>query len=153
MAPFPIVFLLFLLIPLAEIYFLIVVGGIIGALPTVALVVLTAVIGAALARHQGLATLRRLQATLDRGETPAIELLEGVLLLVGALLLLTPGFFTDAMGFVCLIPPTRRALALWGLRHFTVMTPAGPDSRPGGKHTPYTIEGEFQRENDNDREQ
>jgi len=152
MAPFPIVFLLFLLIPLAEIYFLIVVGGIIGALPTIALVVLTAVIGAALARHQGLATLRRLQATLARGETPAIELLEGVLLLVGALLLLTPGFFTDALGFVCLIPPTRRALALWGISHITVMPPAGTDSQPGGGHKPYTIEGEFQRENDNDRE-
>jgi UPF0716 protein FxsA len=114
-------------------------------------VVLTAVIGAALARHQGLATLRRLQATLDRGEPPAIELLEGVLLLAGALLLLTPGFFTDALGFACLIPPVRQALALGLLRRMTVVTPAGPGAKPGRGHQPTTIEGEFHRE-DEDRE-
>jgi UPF0716 protein FxsA len=147
MPPFPIVFLLFLLVPLVEIYFLIVVGGVIGALPTVALVVLTAVIGAALARHQGLVTLQRVQATLARGEPPAIEMLEGALLLIGALLLLTPGFFTDALGFVCLFPLTRRALAWWGLKRFTIVTPAGrPPGAPGGTHRHHTIEGEFRRE-------
>jgi len=148
MAPFPLLLLLFLLVPLLEIYLLIVVGGIIGAFPTVVLVVLTAVIGAALARHQGLATLRRLQATMARGEAPAIEMLEGVLLLVGALLLLTPGFFTDALGFVCLLPPTRRLLSLWALKRFMVITPAG---RPPGAHQPRTLEGEFRREDDEDR--
>jgi UPF0716 protein FxsA len=149
MTPFPIVFLLFLLVPLVEIYFLIVVGGIIGALPTVALVVLTAVIGAALARQQGLATLQRLQATLARGEPPAIEMLEGVLLLIGALLLLTPGFFTDALGFACLLPVTRRALAWWGVRRFFVVKPAGPAPGPAeNTHQPRTIEGEFHREDD-----
>jgi UPF0716 protein FxsA len=147
MAPFPIVFLLFLLVPLVEIYFLIVVGGMIGALPTVALVVLTAVIGAALARHQGLVTLQRLQATIARGEAPAIEMLEGVLLLIGALLLLTPGFFTDALGFACLFPVTRRALAWWGVRRFFLVKPAGP--APGSAentHHSHTIEGDFRRE-------
>ncbi|MGB5305945.1 MAG: FxsA family protein, partial [Gammaproteobacteria bacterium] len=84
MSPFPALLLLFLLVPLVEIYLLIVVGGWIGALPTVLLVVLTAVAGAALARYQGMATLQRLQATLGRGETPAIEMLEGVILLAGA---------------------------------------------------------------------
>jgi UPF0716 protein FxsA len=151
MSPLPIVFLLFLAIPLVEIWLLIKVGGVIGALPTVALVVLTAVIGAALVRHQGLATLQRLQATLGRGETPAIEMVEGVLLLAGALLLLTPGFFTDALGFACLIPPLRRALALWLLRRITVITPAGPAGSPGDGHRPTTIEGEFQREDDDNR--
>ncbi len=149
MVPFPIVLLLFLLVPLVEIYFLIVVGGMIGALPTVALVVLTAVIGAALARQQGLATLQRLQATLARGEAPAIEMLEGVLLLVGALLLLTPGFFTDMLGFACLIPVTRRALVWWGMKRFSVIMPAGP--APGSAentHQSRTIEGEFPREDD-----
>jgi len=152
MAPFPVFLLLFLLVPLVEIYFLIVVGGVIGAFPTVALVVLTAVIGAALARHQGLATLQRLQATMARGETPAIEMLEGALLLVGALLLLTPGFFTDALGFACLLPPTRRALAFWVLKRFMVVTPGGsPGGRPAERHT-RTIEGEFRREDEeNDR--
>ena len=152
MVPFPIVFLLFLAIPLVEIWLLIKVGGVIGAFPTVALVVLTAVIGAALVRHQGLATLRRLQDAMARGEAPAIEMLEGVLLLASALLLLTPGFFTDALGFACLIPPVRRALALWLLGRFTMITPAGQGQRHDGGHQPTTIEGEFRREDENNRE-
>ncbi len=151
MAPFPVLLLLFLLVPLLEIYLLIVVGGIIGALPTVALVVLTAVVGAALARHQGLATLQRLQATMARGEAPAFEMLEGALLLVGALLLLTPGFFTDALGFACLLPPTRRLLSLWFLKRFMVINPAGQPGRSPGAHPSRTLEGEFRREDDEDR--
>ena len=74
------------------------------------------------------------------------------LLLASALLLLTPGFFTDALGFACLIPPVRRALALWLLGRFTVITPAGQGPRQGGGHQPTTIEGEFRREDENHRE-
>jgi UPF0716 protein FxsA len=148
MNPFPVLLLLFLLVPLIEIYVMIKVGGIIGALPTVLLVVLTAVVGAALARLQGLATLQRLQATLARGETPAIEMFEGVLLLVGALLLLTPGFITDLLGFACLIPFTRRALAFRVLKRVTVVTPAGTTRNPPGEHQPRTIEGDYRREDD-----
>ena len=151
MAPFPVFLLLFLLVPLVEIYFLIVVGGWIGAFPTVALVVLTAVLGASLARNQGLATMQRLQQTIGRGEPPALEMLEGGLLLVGALLLLTPGFFTDLAGFACLFPATRRWLALKALKRFMVV-PAGnqPFRTPGEQHT-HTIEGEFHREDDKDK--
>lgn len=145
MPPFPFLFLLFLLVPLLEIWLLIEVGGIIGALPTIALVVLTAVTGAALARLQGLATLQRLQVMLARGEVPAIEMLEGVLVLFGALLLLMPGFFTDVLGFACLIPPVRRALAWWAVRRFSVVSTTGPVK---GTHTTRTIEGEFRREDD-----
>ena len=148
MAPFPTLLLLFLLVPLIEIYLLIKIGGVIGAFPTVVLVVLTAVIGAALARHQGLATLQRLQATMARGETPAIEMFEGVLLLTGALLLLTPGFLTDLLGFACLIPLTRRALAFWWLQRITVITPGSPPGGTSEKHQTRTIEGEFHREDD-----
>jgi UPF0716 protein FxsA len=149
MSPFPVLLLLFLLVPLIEIYVMIKVGGIIGALPTVLLVVLTAVAGAALARIQGLATLQRLQATLARGEAPAIEMIEGVLLLVGALLLLTPGFITDLLGFACLVPVTRRALAWQVLKRVTVVTPGGAGRPPGtGGHQPRTIEGDFRREDD-----
>jgi len=150
MNPFPILLLLFLGVPLLEIYVMIKVGGEIGALPTVLLVVLTAVFGAALARFQGLATLQRLQATLARGETPAIEMFEGVLLFLGAMLLLTPGFITDALGFICLIPVTRRMLAWWALKRFTVVTPGGPPG-PGNKpdgHAPRTLEGEYRKEDD-----
>jgi len=148
MNPFPVLLLLFLLVPLVEIYLLIKIGGVIGAFPTVVLVVFTAVLGAALARHQGLATLTRLQATMARGEAPAIEMFEGVLLLVGALLLLTPGFMTDLLGFACLIPLTRRALAFWVLKRVSVVTPGRGPGKPPEGHQPRTIEGEFHREDD-----
>lgn len=148
MSPFPVLFLLFLLVPLVELWFLIKVGGWIGALPTVALTVMTAVIGASLARLQGLKTLLRMRQTVARGETPAVEVIEGVLLLAAALLLLTPGFFTDALGFACLLPAIRRALAWWGLQRMTVVSPAGKAPSPAGKHEPRTLEGEFHREDD-----
>jgi UPF0716 protein FxsA len=148
MAPFPALLLLFLLVPLIEIYLLIKIGGVIGAFPTVVLVVLTAVIGAALARYQGLATLQRLQATMARGEAPAIEMFEGVLLLVGALLLLTPGFATDLLGFACLIPQLRRALAIRWLQSMTLVTPGSPPGKSPEGHQPRTLEGEFRREDD-----
>lgn len=102
---------LFLIIPIIEIYFLIKVGEVIGALPTIILVVLTAVIGAALLRQQGLSTLARLQQSLGQGKLPAQEMIEGVLLAVGGALLMTPGFVTDTMGFLCLLPITRQLLA------------------------------------------
>jgi UPF0716 protein FxsA len=149
MIPAPVLFLLFLAIPLLEIYFLILVGSWIGALPTVLLVVLTAAVGAALARHQGLATLQRLQMTLARGELPTIELFEGVLLLVGALLLLTPGFITDLAGFLCLFPAARRVLALWVMRHIKTgaSPPAGGSESSSGREG-RTLEGEFHREDE-----
>ncbi len=103
-------FLLFLLIPLIEIYFLIQVGEVIGAGWTVFLVIATAVIGAGLLRLQGLTTLQRAQLSIVQGQLPAMAMLEGVALLVSGGMLLTPGFFTDALGFLLLIPPLRQAL-------------------------------------------
>jgi UPF0716 protein FxsA len=85
---------------------------------------------------------------MARGEAPAIEMFEGVLLLVGALLLLTPGFLTDLLGFACLVPLTRRALAFWLLKRVAVVTPGGaPGNAPEGGQ-PRTLEGEFRREDD-----
>ena len=150
MSPFPLL-LLFIAIPLVEIYFLIKVGDVIGAFTTVVLVVVTAVLGASIARYQGLVTLQRVQATVARGEAPAIEMLEGVILFLGAVLLLIPGFVTDIIGFACLVPPLRRAIALWALRHMIVQPPppprGGPGSQPGG-HETRTLEGEYRREDD-----
>lgn len=147
MNPFPVMLLLFIGVPLFEIWLLIEVGSRIGALTTVALTVLTAVIGATLARLQGLATLQRLQATMARGEMPAMEMLEGALLMVGGLLLLTPGFFTDGIGFLCLLPPTRRLFALWIFRRMAAGMPPGAGG-PAGSGARHTIEGEFRREDD-----
>jgi len=104
---FPLIAVLFLVVPLLEIYLLIQVGQVIGAGWTVFLVVLTAVIGVALLKAQGISTLNRAQQKLQANELPAREILEGMGLVVAGALLLTPGFFTDAIGFVLLFPPTR----------------------------------------------
>jgi UPF0716 protein FxsA len=103
-------FILFLLVPLIEIYFLIQVGSVIGAAWTVFLVVATAVIGAGLLRWQGFNTLQRAQASLAQGQLPAIAMLEGVALLLSGAMLLTPGFFTDTVGFILLVPMFRQAI-------------------------------------------
>ena len=111
MKPFTIIFLCFLVIPTAEIYLLIQIGQFIGAGWTIFGVVATAVIGAWLIRIQGILTLHRGVESLRRKEVPAIELIEGLFLLICAALLITPGFVTDSIGFLCLVTPVRRALA------------------------------------------
>lgn len=111
MPVFKILFILFLLVPLLEIYILVKVGSVIGALPTILLCVFTAALGAALLRHQGIQTLARARMKLDQGEIPALDMLAGLILLFSGVLLLTPGFFTDIIGFLCLIPGLREYLA------------------------------------------
>ena len=111
MPVFRTLFLLLLTLPLLEIWILIRVGAHLGAPLTVGLVVFTAILGVWLVRRQGLQTLARVQARLDAGELPALDLVEGALLLFAGLCLLTPGFFTDTLGFLCLIPGLRSALA------------------------------------------
>lgn len=103
-------FLLFLLVPLIEIYFLIKVGSIIGAGWTVIAIISTAIIGAGLLRVQGLSTLQRAQLSMAKGEIPAVPMLEGAALVLSGFLLLTPGFFTDTLGFLLLIPTLRQFL-------------------------------------------
>ena len=111
---------LFIVLPIAEMAVLIKVGGIIGVLNTVGLVLLTAIVGAWLLRQQGLATLLRANQRLNSGELPAREVAEGLILAVGGALLLTPGFITDTMGFLCLLPFTRHWLAAQALKRMVV---------------------------------
>ena len=103
-------FILFAVIPVIEVYLLIKVGRLIGALPTVALLLAISLAGAWLVRHQGFELLRRIQAELAQGRLPAAELLDGAMVLVGGVLLLTPGFFTDVLGLFFLIPFTRAVI-------------------------------------------
>ena len=117
MKPFTIIFLCFLVIPTAEIYLLIQIGQVIGAGWTIFGVVATAVVGAWLIRIQGILTLHRALESLRRKEVPAIELIEGLFLLICAALLITPGFVTDSIGFLCLVTPVRRALAAMVLQY------------------------------------
>ena len=132
--------LLLVVIPLLELYILIKVGDLIGVMPTIAICILTAVAGAALMRYQGLRTITNLQAKLAQGEFPAQDLLEGVILLLGGVLLLTPGFFTDALGFICLVPKFRSVIA----RGFGKLIVHGSSSYSVRRSV--TLEGEFQRE-------
>ncbi len=125
MRTFPIFFVLFLVIPIIEIFFLIKVGEVIGAFPTIILVVLTAVIGAGLLRQQGLSTLARFQQNLSTGKIPAQEMVEGILLAVGGALLMTPGFVTDTMGFLCLLPFSRKFIAAKVIKRSSAKFPAG----------------------------
>lgn len=139
--------LLFFTVPLIEIYLLIKVGGVIGALPTVALVVFTAVLGSWMMRVQGLSTLNRVRAMLMNGEVPAIEAMEGVVLLVGGALLLTPGFFTDALGFLAMVPPVRRRFIVWMLKRGVIKVAGRRRGAYSSPHRgPSVIEGEYRRE-------
>ncbi|HSJ49473.1 MAG TPA: FxsA family protein [Gammaproteobacteria bacterium] len=148
MNPLAILFLLFIGVPLVEIYFLIKVGGLVGAIPTVFLVVFTAMLGVLLLRFQGVSTLQRVRDSMARGEVPAVPMLEGALLLVAGALLLTPGFVTDSIGFLLLIPPLRQYLVRAWLRRF-IVPPRGPGGpRPPEDRGPRTLEGEFRREDD-----
>ena len=138
--------LLFFTVPLVEIYVLLEVGSVIGVLPTVALVVLTAVMGAGLIRAQGIATFGRVQQELARGELPAVGIIEAALLLVAGALMLTPGFVTDAIGFLILVPPLRR----WAIQSFLArrVVAAGMAPSHGSRGQPGAIEGKFRREDD-----
>ncbi len=103
--------LLFIAMPILEIGVLIRVGGWLGLWPTLLIVVLTAVLGTWMLRQQSAATMMQAQSRLQAGELPAQQIFEGLLLLVGGILLLTPGFVTDAFGFACLMPWSRRWMA------------------------------------------
>ncbi len=97
-------------VPLVEIAVFIQVGGWLGLVPTLIIVIATAVIGTALLRRQGLTTLARARDNMDRGVLPMVEIFDGVCLLLAGALLLTPGFVTDALGAVLLMPPARQYL-------------------------------------------
>ena len=128
--------LLFIIIPLVELYFIIVVGDMIGALWTVLLVLMTAVIGVNLLRQQGMSTLGRAQRNMAQGQVPAMEMMEGVALAVAGILLITPGFITDSFGFLLLLPVTRRAIIQYLMARATVYTNmhGGPGNQ-GGFHS------------------
>ena len=108
-----IILLALIVVPLIEIAAFVQIGGLIGLWPTLALVVLTAIAGAVLLRQQGLSTLGRAQTALQAQRFPARELFDTVCLLVAGALLLTPGFFTDLVGFALLVPFMRYALGTW----------------------------------------
>ena len=139
----------FVLVPLVEIYVIIQVGQAIGPWWTILLLIADSVLGSWLVKREGARAWRALRSALDEGRMPATELADGMLILIGGLLMVTPGFVLDIVGALCILPFTRpvgrRALAGFVSRRLTVTAfpgtasygggapggPAGPDSRPG----------------------
>ena len=121
-----------LALPLLEIALFVVIGGAIGVLPTLLGVVLTGIAGALVLRWQGVATLSRLNARLSRGELPAREMADTMLIGLGGFLLLLPGYVTDLVGLLLILPPTRHLLYALLARHFRVVErrPDGPAAAP-----------------------
>lgn len=162
-------FLLFIVLPIIELSLLIRVGSAIGVLPTVALVVGTAIAGIYLLRQQGVHTLFRINQRLAAGEVPAREMLEGVILAAGGVFLLAPGIITDTLGLLCILPATRALLIQFLAKRVRVGAfgqpqgpfdygpgPTGPTHRPGqpplqpgqSDRRPEIIEGEYRRDDD-----
>lgn len=123
-------------VPILEIAVFVKAGGYLGLWPTIGAVVLTAVIGSALLRHQGLSTLARAQESLAAGRLPMNEVFDGLCILVGGILLLTPGFITDTVGFMLLVPAVRPILRRLTRRYFVnapemhVWSDVPPSSEP-----------------------
>jgi len=153
------IFLLFVAVPIIEIALFIEVGGWLGLWPTIGIVILTAALGTVLLRAQGLATIGLLQRQLEAGENPAPTLAHGAMILVAAVLLLTPGFFTDAVGFALLMPPVREAAIRFARSRMTLVHgsfhmgtsrhrgpggESGAGAAPGPQPGPATVEGEYE---------
>ena len=141
--------LIFIAVPIIEIAAFIKIGDIIGLWPTIACIILTAIVGTFVLRQQGLSVLRKAQDSLQNNQVPLDSVIHGAFLLISGALLLTPGFFTDAVGFILLVPPARTVLAhfLWQRMkdkvhiYNTETGPGRPGAGGGGTRGPI-IEGE-----------
>jgi UPF0716 protein FxsA len=135
--------LIFILVPLVELYVIIQVGQAIGALPTIAILLADSLLGSALMRSQGRAVWRRFNETLAAGRPPAREVLDGGLVILGGAFLLTPGFVTDAFGLILLLPPTRAMVRGMLVRRFSrrfLFSRRGRATPETGDHL-YDVEG------------
>ncbi len=125
------ILLLMIAVPVLEIMVFIQAGDLIGLWPTLLVVVLTAAMGTALLRHQGLAVLLKVQESLNGGRPPVAELFDGLCLFVAGLLLLTPGFLTDGVGFLLFVPPLRSLILGGLLKRLSVSLHGGSENGPG----------------------
>lgn len=160
---FRIILALFIIIPIIEIFLFMRIGALIGIAPTLGMIVLTAVIGVSMLKMQGLSTLQRAQNNLQENKLPATELVEGIILLLCGALLLTPGFFTDTVGFLMLVPNIRRAAAKTIIKKgkFQFMNGSGfsgfstdqERQSPNDSQDGDVIDGEFHHENSDNNSQ
>ena len=162
---FRVLFLLFVIVPIIEITVLIQVGALLGAWPTVAVVIVTAWLGAKNVRQQGLATLNSVQSKMAQGQMPSDEIVTALLLLVAGVTLITPGFVTDAIGLLLLVPQVRKSLVKVVQEHLVTSNtngasfsfhseysqsaheekPIDKPNKPGIQRQGQTLEGEFER--------
>ena len=119
---------LFVVVPIAELYVIIQIGQAIGILPTIGLLILDSILGAALMRSQGRAAWRRFNGALAEGRIPGREVMDGAMVIFGGALLLTPGFLSDILGLILLLPPTRAMLRTLLVRRFAGRVVAGATS-------------------------
>lgn len=117
-----ILFAVFLIVPLIEIAFFVLIGNAIGLWPTLAGVLITAVVGSLVLRHQGMAVLTELRQQMAQGRVPARAMADAALIGAGGLMLLLPGYFSDLIGILLLLPPTRQLIYTLVLSRFTVVT-------------------------------
>ncbi len=150
---------LFIAVPILELYVIIKVGGLIGVLPTVVLLFGMSVLGATLLRHQGRGAWQRFNQALAEGRFPGREVADGLMITVGGVLLLTPGFITDAVGLLLLLPPTRaiarRLLQAYAGRRLMVVGMGGVRGgprpyEPGAAKRPYDYDGTAEEITDDD---
>ena len=136
----PLLFLLFVAVPIGELALLIKIGDILGLPMTVAIVIVTGMVGASLARWQGLLVMRKLRTELNAGRMPAGPMFEGVLLLIAGAFLITPGVITDVVGFLLLIPPFRWLVAAilkkWATGKINVIQTQAQTQAPGEAQPP-----------------
>jgi UPF0716 protein FxsA len=141
---FQLLFVLFIIIPIIEITVIMQVGALLGVWPTVAIVILSAWLGAKYVRQQGLATLQSVQTKMAQGEMPSGEIVTGLMLLVAGVLLVTPGFVTDIFGLSLLIPAVRKAIAAQAQQHIKLKQAAY-----GSKFQQSQQGDTFEHDNDN----
>lgn len=142
-------FVLFAVMPIIEIYILMTVGSALGAPTTIALVIITAAVGASLVRSQGLSTLMSVQQRMNRGEIPGQQIVEGMLLAIAGVLLVTPGFVTDFLGLLILTPATRAPIAKSLLKRMQVkqMGQGGFHAHFGQHSNTFDHQDPFQQQN------
>jgi UPF0716 protein FxsA len=151
MTVLPLLVVLFIVVPLLELYVIIQVGQEIGVWPTIGILIADSILGSLLMRAQGRASWRRFNLAVAEGRAPTKEVLDGVLVIFGGAFLLTPGFLTDIIGILLLLPPTRAILRRGLLRNVAARMAASATSwgigkaagrrRPGGGPDDYDVEG------------
>ena len=129
--------LLFILIPLLEIWLFILLGGFIGIYPTLFIILLTAILGTFLVKTQGVNVLKEIQSKFNELENPTEPIVHGAMILFAGALLLTPGFFTDTVGFLLLLPNVRRAAFFWLINKVNLVKYTSPE-RSGGDKNKYS---------------